>query len=140
MYQDIQKILVVDDNEILVRSIECHLNRQGFIVGVAFDGDTAQDMICQAERGGAPFELILSDIVMPVRDGLTFVTWFNREFPHRPVIIISGFGNMDTIKQVLRPNLDFFHKKPVLPQDILDSIQKINIRNLSMMLEADFCF
>lgn len=137
MSKNIKKILVVDDNEILVRSIERHLHRHGFNVGVAFDGEVAQEMVRRAEREGAPFEVILSDIVMPVMDGFDFVRWMHGTFPQRPIIIISGFGNQDKIQQLLRPECDFFHKKPVLPQDIIGSIQKINIRHLSMLLEDD---
>lgn len=123
---DIKKILVVDDNEILVHSIERHLRREGYEVVVSYDGRMAKDLVLAAELAGAPFDLAISDILMPNMDGFTFVTWLNREFSRIAVLIISGFGSLDQINKILRPALDCFHRKPVLPQQILRSIEKIN--------------
>ncbi|MBU0681995.1 MAG: response regulator [Proteobacteria bacterium] len=125
---DIKKILVVDDNEILVRSIARHLRREGFDVVVAYDGVMAKDLVLAAELGGAPFDLAITDILMPNMDGFTFVSWLNLEFPQMPVVVVTGFGNVDMINKLLRPNLDLVHRKPVLPREIMASIQKINLR------------
>ncbi len=124
---DIKKILVVDDNEILVRSIERHLGREGFEVVIAHDGRKAKDQVLAAELRKAPFDLAITDILMSNMDGFTFVSWLNLKFPRVAVVVVTGFGNVDLINKLLRPHLDLLHRKPVLPREIMGSIQKINL-------------
>lgn len=124
---NIKKIMVVDDNEIFAHSIERHLRRQGFDAVIANNGQMAKELALTAEHSGAPFHLAITDILMPRMDGFAFVSWLNQQLPQVAVLIVTGFGNMDLINKVLRPHLDFLHRKPVLPQEIMRSIAKINL-------------
>ncbi len=124
---NVKNILVVDDSEILAHSIERHLRREGFEVVIAYDGRMAKDMVLAAELMGAPFDLVIADLLMANMVGFTFVSWLHLNFPQVAVLVVSGFGNVDLINKVLRPDLDFLHRKPVLPRDIMASIQKINL-------------
>ncbi len=123
---DIKKILVVDDNEILALSMQRHLRREGFEVVIAYDGLMAKGMVLAAEVGCAPFDLVITDILMPKMGGLAFVSWLNLEFPSVAVMVVTGFGSAALISKVLRPDLDLLHRKPVLPREVMSSIKKIN--------------
>ncbi len=62
-------ILFVDDNAALLRSVECLLRMEGYIVMLASDGNEAM----QRMRAGPPVpDLIISDITMPGMDGFEF--------------------------------------------------------------------
>ncbi len=78
------KILVVDDEELLVKGIKFNLENEGYEVDVCYDGQTAVDM---ARTGG--YSLILLDLMMPKLDGLAACMKI-REFSTVPVIMLTA--------------------------------------------------
>ncbi len=78
------KILVVDDEELLVKGIKFNLENEGYEVDVCYDGQTAVDM---AQTGG--YSLILLDLMMPKLDGLAACMKI-REFSTVPVIMLTA--------------------------------------------------
>ena len=85
------KILVVDDEQVLVKGLKFNLQNEGYAVETAFDGATAVEM---AKTGG--FDLILLDLMMPEVDGLTACMRI-REFSNVPIIMLTARGE-DTDK------------------------------------------
>ena len=59
------KILVVDDEQVLVKGLKFNLENEGYTVETAYDGKTAVELA----RGGG-FDLIVLDLMMPEVDGL----------------------------------------------------------------------
>ena len=80
------KILVVDDERVLVKGIKFNLESEGYQVEVGYDGQTAVDLA----RGGA-FDLIILDLMMPRIDGLQACMRI-REFSNVPIIILTAKG------------------------------------------------
>lgn len=85
------KILVVDDEKVLVKGLKFNLQNEGYTVETAFDGATAVEL---ARNGG--FDLILLDLMMPEVDGLTACMQI-REFSNVPIIMLTARGE-DTDK------------------------------------------
>ena len=80
------KILVVDDEKVLVKGIKFNLESEGYQVEVGYDGQAAVDLA----RGGA-FDIIILDLMMPVIDGLQACMRI-REFSNVPIIILTAKG------------------------------------------------
>ena len=80
------KILVVDDEKVLVKGIKFNLESEGYQVEVGYDGQSAVDLA----RGGG-FDLILLDLMMPKIDGLQACMRI-REFSNVPIIILTAKG------------------------------------------------
>ena len=80
------KILVVDDEKVLVKGIKFNLESEGYQVEVGYDGEQAVDL---ARSGG--FDLILLDLMMPKIDGLHACMRI-REFSNVPIIILTAKG------------------------------------------------
>lgn len=80
------KILVVDDEKVLVKGIKFNLENEGYQVEVGYDGQTAVDL---AQEGA--FDLILLDLMMPGLDGLQACMRI-REFSAVPIIILTARG------------------------------------------------
>ena len=78
------KILVVDDEKVLVKGIKFNLESEGYQVEVGYDGETAVDLA----RGGA-FDLIILDLMMPKIDGLQACMRI-REFSNVPIIMLTA--------------------------------------------------
>jgi two-component system response regulator VicR len=78
------KILVVDDEKLLVKGIKFNLEHEGYKVDAAFDGRTAVEM---ARSNG--YDLIILDVMMPEVDGLEACVRI-REFSDVPVIMLTA--------------------------------------------------
>ena len=78
------KILVVDDELLLVKGMKFNLENEGYTVETAYDGATAIDMAKTEE-----FDLIILDLMMPQVDGLTACSRI-REFSDVPIILLTA--------------------------------------------------
>ena len=80
------KVLVVDDERVLVKGIKFNLESEGYQVEVGYDGQAAVDLA----RSGS-FDLIILDLMMPKIDGLQACMRI-REFSNVPIIILTAKG------------------------------------------------
>ncbi|MCL1829182.1 MAG: response regulator transcription factor [Oscillospiraceae bacterium] len=78
------RILVVDDEKLLVKGIKFNLENEGYEVDACFDGETAVE---SARAGG--YGLILLDLMMPKLDGLNACSKI-REFSDVPIIMLTA--------------------------------------------------
>ena len=85
------KILVVDDEQVLVKGLKFNLENEGYTVETAYDGATAVELARSGE-----FDLILLDLMMPEVDGLNACMQI-REFSNVPIIMLTARGE-DTDK------------------------------------------
>ena len=85
------KILVVDDEKVLVKGIKFNLENEGYQVEVGYDGQEAVDL---AREGN--FDLVMLDLMMPKIDGLQACMRI-REFSNVPIIMLTAKGE-DTDK------------------------------------------
>ena len=80
------RILVVDDEKLLVKGIKFNLENEGYQVEAAYDGATALELARAND-----FDLILLDLMMPEMDGLTACMRI-REFSSVPIIMLTARG------------------------------------------------
>ena len=86
------KILVVDDEKLLVKGIKFNLENDGYEVAAAYDGEEAVEL---AKSGD--FDLIILDIMMPKMTGLEACMQI-REFSNVPIIMLTAKGeDMDKL-------------------------------------------
>lgn len=85
-----KKILVIDDEELIIKSLEKLLEKSGFDVYVAKNG---RDAIVMAEE--EEFDLIIADIRMPGINGVDTVTSILEKgrFKNKPIIFITGYAD-----------------------------------------------
>jgi len=122
------KILVVDDEENIRKSLKMILEYEGYSFLEAADGEEALDII--EETVG--LDLVLLDIKLPGRDGLEVLTEL-KEKPYRPeVIMISGHGTIKTAVDATKLGAFDFLEKPLHRERVLLSIR--NALNQSKLL------
>ena len=86
------KILVVDDEKLIVKGIKFSLEQDGMEVTSAYDGEEALNLIKEGD-----FDLIVLDVMLPKMDGLD-VCQQTREFSQVPIIMVTAKGeDMDKI-------------------------------------------
>ena len=89
-----RRILVTDDNEDMVLSMKLLLERAGYDVVTAGDGNRAFEV--QTE---SPCDVLITDIFMPEADGLETIDRFRREFPGVKILAMSaGGGRMKNLR------------------------------------------
>ncbi|AFY44329.1 response regulator transcription factor [Nostoc sp. PCC 7107] len=113
-----QNILIVDDEIRIAAFIEKGLRKNGFNTAIANNGEQALEMLTTAK-----FDLLLLDVNLPVKDGLTVLTELRAHNMLIPTIIVSA--NHDVLKQIPQSaNKTFpYISKPFKFTDLLNSIR-----------------
>ncbi|RMF03749.1 MAG: response regulator [Chloroflexi bacterium] len=125
------KILLVDDEENILRSVEKTLFRAGFDVETAGGNAEAYQMYLEAITGGAPFDLVIIDLNMPDFDGkegryagLELLKRIKGQTPGIPVIANSAWDEVETAKLCIEQGAaDYFVKGR--NQEMLQKIQTV---------------
>lgn len=110
-----RRILVVDDDRTFRLSTAELLRQDGHSVETAADAAEAV-----AALQTTAFDLVLLDMRMPGMDGLTTVEVLRKRGLSAPILMISGFGTIDTAVESLHRGADHFLSKPVDP-DLLSA-------------------
>ena len=116
------KILVVDDEEPLLEVMREILEYENYNVLTASGGREAFSIV-QSKK----VELIITDIRMPLGDGVELlleVRKRNKKFP--PVIVLTGYSSHNTAS-LMEKGADFVMQKPVDPSFLLDRISKFEV-------------
>lgn len=82
-----KRILVVDDEEQIRTMLTHMLEREGYTVQVAENGEEGLAFV-----GRLPFDLVITDMIMPVKDGLKFIMELVRDYQDLKILAISGGG------------------------------------------------
>jgi two-component system KDP operon response regulator KdpE len=114
-----RKVLVVDDEERMVRFIRLNLEHDGFIVVEAFNGKQA----LQRLRDSTP-DLILLDIMMPDLDGFEVLQML-REINNTPVIMLTAKGEEDDRVRGLELGADDYITKPFSPRELVSRVKAV---------------
>ncbi len=114
-----EKILVVDDDEKILKIVKHCLEREGFLVVTATDGESALSMIRQSQP-----DLVVLDLMLPKINGLDICGILNTEY-NLPVIILSAKGDeLDRITG-LRLGVDDYMTKPFSPTELVLRVQAV---------------
>jgi DNA-binding response OmpR family regulator len=114
-----RRILVVDDEERIVRFIRLNLEHDGFIVIEAFRGSHAIEKI----RTGLP-DLVLLDVMLPDLDGFE-VLKIIREISSLPVIMLTAKGEEDDRVKGLELGADDYITKPFSPRELVSRVKAV---------------
>jgi two-component system KDP operon response regulator KdpE len=114
-----RKILVVDDEERMVRFIRLNLEHDGFRVIEAFNGAQAINKV----RSNMP-DLVLLDVMMPDLDGFE-VLRIIREVSSVPVIMLTAKGEEDDRVKGLELGADDYITKPFSPRELVSRVRAV---------------
>jgi DNA-binding NtrC family response regulator len=126
------RILLVDDDQAFRVSTSTLLQEEGYPVVEAANGQEA----VEALKGGG-FDLILLDLRMPGVDGIQIVEVLRRWGEGVPILMISGFGTVETAVKALHTGADDFLTKPVEPDVLTGKVADLLERRPSLGLEWD---
>jgi DNA-binding NtrC family response regulator len=115
-----QRILVVDDEQIIRESLSFILKKEGYSVEEAGNGKDAL-----AKHESNPFDIIITDIEMPEMKGVELLKQIRQRTPQALVVIITAFGSVETAVQALREGAADYILKPINFDDLLYRVKKL---------------
>ena len=115
------KILIAEDDELILKIIEFRLKKDGHEVIVAKDGREALLKIEELLP-----DMVISDIMMPYTSGLEIVSALKTKLEKKiPVIILSSMGQEDVVLEAFKLGADDFITKPFSPNELSMRINRL---------------
>lgn len=116
------RLLVAEDDEAVRAFLEKAFELDGHDVRTAEDGAMALEVL--AEESGA-FDLLLTDIQMPVMDGIALALSTVRDYPGLPILLMTGYANQRERAHGLESLVEDVIMKPFSLADIRDAVDGV---------------
>lgn len=114
------KILVVDDEEEVRKTIRLQLKGTGLEVVEAEDGKKGIEML--DSENALTMDAILCDVRMPKVNGVEAISYFRREYPSIPVIVLTGYPDVKLAVDFMKEGVVEYLVKPVEKSKLVDVI------------------
>lgn len=121
---DAPNILLIDDEEAFVTTLQERLEMRGFSPRIALNGKSGLEMI-EAE----PPDVVVLDLRMPGMSGIEVLKVIRRQWPGMPVIMLSGHGSDQDFESCVNLGASRYHKKPLDIEVLLESIRTLTQGN-----------
>jgi DNA-binding response OmpR family regulator len=112
------RVLIVDDEEVARISLAEILRLEGYFIKAVSNGQAAVETL-RSES----FDVMVLDIKMPGMSGIDVMRALVDTLPDMKIIVLTAHGSMDTAIQALRFRVHDYLLKPVLPEQIIESIE-----------------
>jgi DNA-binding response OmpR family regulator len=115
------RLLICEDNQLVMKTLSVVLERDGFKVDVAKDGNIAFEFLQKVI-----YDLILVDIHLPFHSGLEIIKFLRSDLKQKtPVLILSAFSDLEIQRQAGELEIDGYIVKPFSPSDLILKIRSI---------------
>jgi DNA-binding NtrC family response regulator len=123
------RLLILDEDRIIVQSLAQFLRREGYDVTGCTDAPEAINLL-----DASHFELLLADINMPGVKPAEFLRDLKRRFPHLVVIVITGYGSIEGAVEATKMGAFDYLTKPIVDDEIRLVVEKA-ARQQSLLFE-----
>ena len=128
-------VIVAEDEELLLNNLVQKIQKADpdfQVAGTAQTGDQALALIEQLSP-----DLVVTDIRMPVMDGITLLSRVREQFPFTKFIITSGFSDFEYARKAITLKVSDYLLKPVDPDELKETLTKIkkNFRLPEMIMK-----
>jgi signal transduction histidine kinase len=117
---DFARILVVEDDESTLKSLNLIFRRKGYQVDLATSGSKALQM-----AGNEIYNLAIVDIRLPDMNGTALVKPFKERNPQASIIMVTGYASLETAVQALNNGAEAYIIKPLNVELVLATIQQV---------------
>ena len=108
------KLLVIEDDVAFCKLVEKFLTKNGYAVTTAFSAAEAK-----SKTASDKFDLILTDLRLPDSDGMTLLSEFKQDLPFTPVILMTGYSDINTAVKAIKNGAADYISKPFNPDEVL---------------------
>ncbi|MDB5250512.1 MAG: response regulator [Segetibacter sp.] len=114
------KILIAEDDSLILKTMEFCLKREGHEIIACIDGMEAMGKIEETKP-----DLIILDIMLPYFSGLEIVGKIKQELNAVPVIVISAMGQQEVVEEAMRLGADEYISKPFNITELVSHIARL---------------
>ena len=115
-----KRVLIVDDDRMVCNLLETTFSKAGYETAIAYDGDEA----LKALRND-PFDLTITDVVMPGMSGLELLKAIHRDHPDTRVVILTGHPRQHDISDFLLHGAEDYVVKPFRTEELLSLVARV---------------
>ncbi len=117
------RVLIVDDEPDVRKVVKMTLTKAGYDVIEAEDGEKA---IAAIKEGENPLllDVIISDIRMPKVNGVEAINYFQQQWPSVPLIVLTGFPDMEMATGFIKKGIVDYLVKPVDKDKLTSTVAK----------------
>ena len=115
-------ILVADDEQNTLLTMQFILEVAGYRVTTAKNGQEALSKIVEVDKGDAPIDLLITDVQMPHLTGLELMDELNRLDIHIPLLVITGYRTKKLIAELMERGCSRWLDKPIDDQELLQCV------------------
>jgi two-component system chemotaxis response regulator CheY len=116
------RVMVVDDEEQIRKVVSIALNKAGYDVLEAEDGGKAIELLNKDENP-LMMDVIVCDIRMPKINGTEAIAYFRSQYPSTPVVVLTGYPDVQLATSLLKEGVVDFLTKPVDRDKLLSSVK-----------------
>ena len=120
----IHKILIVDDEEQVRKTIRLQLSATEYEIIEAADGEEAIELL--NDENTLLIDAIICDVRMPKINGVEAVAYFRREYPSIPVIVLTGYPDVNLAVEFLKEGVVEYLVKPVEKEKLIERRTRSN--------------
>jgi DNA-binding response OmpR family regulator len=113
------RVLIVDDDPIVAESCRRILSAEGIHPTVAGNAERAETILASEDS----FDLMLTDIKMPKRDGFDLAVRTKAAYPRLPVLMMTGYLTPETVERGRLSGVDGFIAKPFTPDELVTAVR-----------------
>ncbi|MCC6933490.1 MAG: sigma-54-dependent Fis family transcriptional regulator [Deltaproteobacteria bacterium] len=118
--QEKANILIVDDEQQMLLAMEAVLARAGHIITKAENGQAALEILSKNK-----FDLMISDMKMPVMTGIELLQQAKQLYPQLPVVMITAYGTINQAVEVMKSGAFDFITKPFSAEDLEGVLSRV---------------
>jgi CheY-like chemotaxis protein len=119
------RVLIVDDEEGFRLGAVVALRRAAYRVAEARNGGEALEKVLSARRAGEPFDLVVTDIRMPVMSGIELIDSLRERGVDAALCAITCFGDRELLSELAGKGCTEYLEKPFAPEDLVQRIRAI---------------
>jgi CheY-like chemotaxis protein len=116
------RILIVDDDPMLIKSLRDILETDGHVIATASSGQAGIEMFNQAHEGNEPFAVVITDLGMPYMDGRQVASAIKTVSPSTPVILLTGWGQRLIAEGDIPAHVDRVLSKPPKLRELREAL------------------
>jgi signal transduction histidine kinase/ActR/RegA family two-component response regulator len=120
-----QRILLIDDDPLVLKSLSDALEADGHVVVAANGGQEGIETFRAAISAGEPPSIVITDLGMPYVDGRQVASAIKHASPATPIILLTGWGQRLVTEGEVPPHVDLVLNKPPKLRDLREALAKL---------------
>ena len=116
-----KKILIVEDDELMIKILKFILNKEGYQLSIIKDGLSAIEQIPAINP-----DMVITDLLLPYKSGLEVIRFFKEKFKKTPIIVLSSLGEEEhSVSEAFKLGADDFIAKPFNPNELILRVKRL---------------